>query len=81
MARNNKFKDNYIKFMKELTSKGYAKLLNQIIAGTYHTMVCTTQLCKEGGFNLMKFSGNNLDVLKTIQDKDKKDKKTRIKRC
>ena len=25
MARNNKFKDHYIKFMKELTSKGYAK--------------------------------------------------------
>ena len=25
MARNNKFKDDYIEFMKELTSKGYAK--------------------------------------------------------
>ena len=25
MARDNKFKDDYIKFMKELTSKGYAK--------------------------------------------------------
>ena len=25
MARNDKFKDDYIKFMKELTSKGYAK--------------------------------------------------------
>ena len=25
MARNNKFKDDYIKFMKELASKGYAK--------------------------------------------------------
>ena len=25
MARNNKVKDHYIKFMKELTSKGYAK--------------------------------------------------------
>ena len=31
------------------------------------------ELCKEGGFNLMKFSSNNLDVLKTIQDKDRKD--------
>ena len=25
MARTNTFKDDYIKFMKELTSKGYAK--------------------------------------------------------
>ena len=31
------------------------------------------ELCKEGGFNLMKFSSSNLDVLKTIQDKDRKD--------
>ena len=30
-------------------------------------------LCKEGEFNLTKFSSNNLDVLKTIQDKDRKD--------
>ena len=42
-ARNNKFKDDYLKLMKELISKGYAKnhqqLLNQVVAGTYHTMV------------------------------------------
>ena len=25
MGRNNKFKDDHMKFMKELTSKGYAK--------------------------------------------------------
>ena len=31
------------------------------------------ELCKEGGFNLTKFSSNNLDVLKTIQAKDRKD--------
>ena len=31
------------------------------------------QLCKEGGFNLTKFSRNNLDVLKIIQDKYGKD--------
>ena len=46
MARNNKFKDDYIEFMKELTSKGYAKesskVAEQVIAGTYPTMVCTT---------------------------------------
>ena len=46
MARNNKFKDEYIKLMKELTSKDMLKnhetLLNQVVAGTYHTMVCTT---------------------------------------
>ena len=31
------------------------------------------ELCKEGGFNFTKFSSNNLDVLKTIQDNDGKD--------
>ena len=31
------------------------------------------ELCKEGGFNLKKFSSNSLDVMKTIQDKDRKD--------
>ena len=31
------------------------------------------ELYKEGGFNLTKFSSHNLDVLTTIQDKDKKD--------
>ena len=31
------------------------------------------ELCKEEVFNLTKFYSNNLDVLKTIQDKDKKD--------
>ena len=30
MARNNKFKDNYIKFMKELISKGYAKKSSKV---------------------------------------------------
>ena len=30
------------------------------------------KLCKEEVFNLTKFYINNLDVLKTIQDKDKK---------
>ena len=30
MARNNKFKDDYVKFMKELTSKGYAKELSKV---------------------------------------------------
>ena len=31
------------------------------------------ELCKEEVFNLTKFYSNNLVVLKTIQDKDKKD--------
>ena len=31
------------------------------------------ELCKEGGFNHTKFSSNNLDVLNTIQDIDRKD--------
>ena len=31
------------------------------------------EFCKEGGFNLMKCSSSNLDVLKTIQDMDRKD--------
>ena len=31
------------------------------------------ELCKEGGFNLTKFSNNSLDVLKTIQDNDRID--------
>ena len=31
------------------------------------------ELCKDGGFNLTRFSSSNLDVLLTIQDKDRKD--------
>ena len=31
------------------------------------------ELCKEGAFNLTTFSSNSSDVLKTVQDKDRKD--------
>ena len=36
------------------------------------------ELCIEGRFNLTKFSSNNLDVLKTIQDKDRKDERKNL---
>ena len=32
-----------------------------------------TELCKKGGSNLIKFFSNKLNVLKSIQDKDRKD--------
>ena len=35
MARNNKFKDDYIEFMKELTSKGYAKESSKVAESDY----------------------------------------------
>ena len=31
------------------------------------------ELCTEGAFNLMTFSSNSSDILKKVQDKDKKD--------
>ena len=43
MGRDDNFKDDYFKFTKQLTSKGYAiehqQLLNQVVAGTYHIIV------------------------------------------